>query len=84
MVLEGNDEMLILVFDEALSVADGVLWISFSGVLNEHMRGFYKGYSLLFLFLSFVSVSQVFFPCLILEKTRDKLKKGVSTILWWL
>ncbi|KAE9468011.1 hypothetical protein C3L33_00153, partial [Rhododendron williamsianum] len=43
VVLEGEDEMLILVFDEALRVEDGVLWISFSGVLNEHMRGFYKG-----------------------------------------
>lgn len=55
VVLEGEDEMLILVFDEALGVEDGVLWISFSGVLNEHMRGFYKGYSLLFV-LSFFSV----------------------------
>ncbi|KAL6996293.1 hypothetical protein U1Q18_006426 [Sarracenia purpurea var. burkii] len=42
VVLDGDDEILILVFDEALSVGDGVLSISFSGILNEHMRGFYK------------------------------------------
>ncbi|GFY97179.1 aminopeptidase M1 [Actinidia rufa] len=44
VVMDGDDEILILVFDEALSVGDGVLGISFSGVLNEHMRGFYKSF----------------------------------------
>ncbi|KAH7865367.1 hypothetical protein Vadar_005683 [Vaccinium darrowii] len=43
VVFDSEDEILILVFDKALGLEDGVLWISFSGVLNEHMRGFYKG-----------------------------------------
>ncbi|GMQ08224.1 hypothetical protein CsSME_00052052 [Camellia sinensis var. sinensis] len=43
VVLDGDDEILILVFDEGLVVGDGVLEISFSGVLNVHMRGFYRG-----------------------------------------
>ena len=33
----------MLVFDEALPTGDGVLWISFSGVLNDHLVGFYRG-----------------------------------------
>ncbi|XP_059641854.1 aminopeptidase M1-like [Cornus florida] len=43
VVEDGDDEMLVLVFDQVLSVGDGVLGISFSGVLNEHLKGFYRG-----------------------------------------
>ncbi|WJZ94349.1 hypothetical protein VitviT2T_013220 [Vitis vinifera] len=43
VVLEADDEVLVLVFDEALPTGDGVLWISFSGVLNDHLVGFYRG-----------------------------------------
>ncbi|GJY59429.1 aminopeptidase M1-like protein isoform X1 [Tanacetum coccineum] len=42
-VVDKDDETLVLVFDEALGVGDGVLEVKFSGVLNEHMKGFYKG-----------------------------------------
>ncbi|GJT49617.1 DETOXIFICATION 40-like protein [Tanacetum coccineum] len=42
VVVDKDDETLVLVFDEALGVGD-VLEIKFSGVLNEHMKGFYKG-----------------------------------------
>lgn len=42
IVLDGNDEILVLAFDEALSVGDGVLGIKFSGVLNEYLQGLYK------------------------------------------
>lgn len=41
----------MLVFDEALPTGDGVLWVSFSGVLNDHITGFYRGYSFLSLFV---------------------------------
>ncbi|GJX12737.1 aminopeptidase M1-like protein isoform X1 [Tanacetum coccineum] len=37
-VVDKDDETLVLVFDEALGVGDGVLEIKFSGVLNEHMN----------------------------------------------
>ncbi|GJR07538.1 aminopeptidase M1-like protein isoform X1 [Tanacetum coccineum] len=43
VVVDKDDETLVLVFDVALGVGDGVLEIKFSGVLNEHMKGFYKG-----------------------------------------
>ena len=46
VVVDKDDETIVLVFDEALGVGDGVLEIKFSGVLNEHMKGFYKGYIL--------------------------------------
>ncbi|KAJ7951558.1 Aminopeptidase [Quillaja saponaria] len=42
IVVEGDDEILVLVFDVALNVGEGVLGIEFSGVLNEHLKGFYK------------------------------------------
>ncbi|GMY34649.1 aminopeptidase M1-like isoform X1, partial [Fagus crenata] len=40
--LDGEDEILVLVFDEVLSVVDGVLGIDFSGALNQHLKGPYK------------------------------------------
>ncbi|GJT07667.1 hypothetical protein Tco_0842129 [Tanacetum coccineum] len=48
VVVDKDDETLVLVFDEALGVGDGVLEIKFSGVINEHMQGFYKGCNLYF------------------------------------
>ncbi|XP_071711072.1 aminopeptidase M1-like [Rutidosis leptorrhynchoides] len=43
VVVDKDDEALVVVFDEALNVGQGVLEIKFSGVLNEHMKGLYKG-----------------------------------------
>ncbi|KAK1434223.1 hypothetical protein QVD17_11142 [Tagetes erecta] len=43
VVVENEAEMLVLVFNESLSLGDGVLEINFTGLLNEHMKGFYKG-----------------------------------------
>nr|GEX34298.1 aminopeptidase M1-like isoform X1 [Tanacetum cinerariifolium] len=43
VVVDKDDETLVLVFDEALHVGDGMLEIKFSGVINEHMKGFYQG-----------------------------------------
>ncbi|GAB4842590.1 hypothetical protein Ancab_012566 [Ancistrocladus abbreviatus] len=43
VVVDGDDEILVLVFDEVLGVGDGVLEINFSGVLNDYMMGFYRG-----------------------------------------
>ncbi|KAD4889372.1 hypothetical protein E3N88_21445 [Mikania micrantha] len=43
IVVDNDVEMLVLVFGEPLSVGDGVLVINFTGVLNEHFKGFYKG-----------------------------------------
>lgn len=54
LVLDGDDEILVLAFDEALSVGDGVLGIEFSGALNEYLRGLYRWY---FLFKFAVSIS---------------------------
>ncbi|GKD84747.1 aminopeptidase M1-like protein isoform X1 [Tanacetum coccineum] len=48
VVVDKDDETLVLVFDEALGVGVGVSEIKFSGVLNEHMKGFYKGCNLYF------------------------------------
>ncbi|GJS12852.1 aminopeptidase M1-like protein isoform X1 [Tanacetum coccineum] len=48
VVADKDDKTLVLVFDEALGVGDGVSEIKFSGVLNEHMKGFYKGCNLYF------------------------------------
>lgn len=42
VVLDGDDESLVLVFDQALGVGEGVLGIEFSAVLNAHLKGFYK------------------------------------------
>ncbi|CAL8131324.1 unnamed protein product [Prunus armeniaca] len=44
VVLDGNEEFLVLVFDQALGVGEGVLGIGFSAVLNAHLKGFYKLY----------------------------------------
>lgn len=41
-LLDCDDEILVLVFPEILGVGEGVLQIKFSGMLNEHLRGFYK------------------------------------------
>ncbi|GAB2269194.1 hypothetical protein Dimus_004123 [Dionaea muscipula] len=43
VVVDGEDEILVLVFDEELGVGGGVLQIKFSGVLNDYMKGFYRG-----------------------------------------
>lgn len=51
VVLDGDDEILVLVFDEELSVGDGALGIEFSGVLNEYLKGLYKWYFFFCLFL---------------------------------
>ena len=56
VVLEADDEILVLVFDDALPTGDGVLWISFSGVLNDHFVGLYRGYSFLSLFVSIENI----------------------------
>lgn len=42
VVLDNSDQILVLVFNEALSVGEGVLGIKFSGNLNDHLEGFYK------------------------------------------
>ncbi|KAJ4836841.1 hypothetical protein Tsubulata_018469 [Turnera subulata] len=42
VVLDGDDEILILAFQETLGVGEGVLRLGFSGMLNEHLRGFYR------------------------------------------
>uniref|UniRef100_A0A2C9UXB4 Alpha-aminoacylpeptide hydrolase n=1 Tax=Manihot esculenta TaxID=3983 RepID=A0A2C9UXB4_MANES len=41
-LLDCDDEIFVLVFPEILGVGEGVLQIKFSGMLNEHLRGFYK------------------------------------------
>ncbi|KAL9674745.1 hypothetical protein QQ045_002944 [Rhodiola kirilowii] len=43
VVLEKDDEILIFEFGEELEVGEGVLGIKFSGTLNEHMKGLYRG-----------------------------------------
>ncbi|KAL0441377.1 UNVERIFIED_CONTAM: Aminopeptidase M1 [Sesamum radiatum] len=40
----GCDEILVLVFEEALDVGYGALEIEFSGVLNEQLKGLYRWY----------------------------------------
>jgi hypothetical protein len=50
VVLDGDDETLVLVFDEVLGVGEGVLGIEFSAALNEHFMGFYRGWALFFFF----------------------------------
>lgn len=44
IVVDGEDEILVLVFEEAFPLGEGILSISFSGILDEHMKGFYRGY----------------------------------------
>ncbi|KAK2965607.1 hypothetical protein RJ640_008448 [Escallonia rubra] len=46
VVVDSDDEILVLVFEQALGVGDGVLGIGFSGPLSEHMKGFYKGFDI--------------------------------------
>ncbi|KAH9665065.1 Aminopeptidase M1 [Citrus sinensis] len=41
-IMDKDDEILVLVFDEPLTVGEGILGIIFSGKLNEHTKGFYK------------------------------------------
>lgn len=43
VVVDDEDEILVLVFEEALFLGEGILSISFSGILDEHMKGFYRG-----------------------------------------
>ncbi|KAL5576285.1 hypothetical protein UlMin_017984 [Ulmus minor] len=42
VVLDHDDELLVLVFEEELRVGEGILGIEFSAVLNEYLKGFYK------------------------------------------
>ncbi|EOY27183.1 Aminopeptidase M1, putative [Theobroma cacao] len=42
VVLDSDDEILVLFFDEVLGTGEGVLRIEFSGALNEHLKGLYK------------------------------------------
>ncbi|XP_024180659.1 aminopeptidase M1 isoform X2 [Rosa chinensis] len=42
VVLDGDDEVLVLVFDKALGIGEGVLGVDFSAVLNAHLVGLYK------------------------------------------
>lgn len=47
-MVDSDDEILVLVFEEVLEVGYGVLEIEFSGVLNEHLKGLYRWYIFLF------------------------------------
>ncbi|KAK4395091.1 Aminopeptidase M1 [Sesamum angolense] len=42
IVVDGDDEILVLVSEEALDVGYGALEIEFSGVLNEQLKGLYR------------------------------------------
>nr|POE74871.1 aminopeptidase m1 [Quercus suber] len=42
VVLDGDDEILVLVYDEMLSPGDGVLGIDFAGALNQQLKGLYR------------------------------------------
>ncbi|KAK7349272.1 hypothetical protein VNO77_06514 [Canavalia gladiata] len=42
VVVDNEDEILVLVFAETLGVGEGILAIHFSGILNEHLTGFYR------------------------------------------
>ncbi|XP_042022611.1 aminopeptidase M1-like [Salvia splendens] len=42
IVVDSDDEILVLVFEEVLEVGCGLLEIEFSGVLNEHLKGLYR------------------------------------------
>ncbi|GJW34439.1 aminopeptidase M1-like protein isoform X1 [Tanacetum coccineum] len=80
VVVDKDDETLVLVFEAALGVEDGVLEIKFSGVLNEHMKGFYKGYNLYlelckykFLDVRFVAYLSVYWHDLRFASTNGKM-----------
>ncbi|KAL3824477.1 hypothetical protein ACJIZ3_020506 [Penstemon smallii] len=42
VLIDSDDEILVLVFEEGLDVGNGVLEIEYSGVLNEHLKGLYR------------------------------------------
>ncbi|KAK9022672.1 hypothetical protein V6N11_002919 [Hibiscus sabdariffa] len=42
VVLDADDEILVLVFEQVLGTGEGVLHIEFSGALNEQLKGLYK------------------------------------------
>ncbi|WOK97019.1 hypothetical protein Cni_G05727 [Canna indica] len=42
VVMVEEDEILILRFDEILSIGEGILGIRFEGTLNDKMKGFYR------------------------------------------
>ncbi|XP_038896093.1 aminopeptidase M1-like isoform X2 [Benincasa hispida] len=42
VILDEEDEILVLVFDDMLRVGEGILEIEFSAPLNSHLKGFYK------------------------------------------
>ncbi|KAF8011554.1 hypothetical protein BT93_J1990 [Corymbia citriodora subsp. variegata] len=42
VVMDDEDEILVLAFDEALGCGEGVLTVEFSGMLNAHLKGLYK------------------------------------------
>ncbi|KAH6812122.1 alpha/beta-Hydrolases superfamily protein [Perilla frutescens var. frutescens] len=42
ILVDSDDEILVLVFEEVLEVEYGLLEIEFSGVLNEHLQGLYR------------------------------------------
>lgn len=55
VIVDGDDEIVIMVFDETLHVGEGVLVIEFSGILNEHLTGFYKWFLLFPLYVKILS-----------------------------
>lgn len=42
VLLLEEDEILVLQFDDALPLGEGVLSIGFIGTLNDQMKGFYR------------------------------------------
>ncbi|KAL9405504.1 hypothetical protein Peur_002476 [Populus x canadensis] len=40
--IASQNQRFVLVFEETLNVGDGMLRIGFSGILNEHLRVFYR------------------------------------------
>ncbi|KAK8645973.1 hypothetical protein V6N13_119777 [Hibiscus sabdariffa] len=42
VVLDADNEILVLVFEQVLGTGEGVLSIEFSGALNEQLKGLYK------------------------------------------
>ncbi|KAG8380091.1 hypothetical protein BUALT_Bualt07G0157600 [Buddleja alternifolia] len=42
ILVESDDEIVVVVFDEVLDVGYGVLEIEYSGVFNEHLKGLYR------------------------------------------
>lgn len=37
-----EDEILLLQFEKALPLGEGTIRIGFSGIFNDHMKGFYR------------------------------------------